>query len=101
MARTPGRRFTNRGGRNGRPRRSRRTGCLLWLIVLLILLVVLSLLFGGFHKGTKAGGILPPAPPRLTAAAWPGRPAFEPRVLIEGDPLQVPLRRSPARTVAR
>ena len=75
MARARGRRFTNRGGRNGRPRRSRRTGCLLWLIGLLILLVVLSVLFGGFQKGTKAGGVPPPAPARVTAAAWPAIPA--------------------------
>ena len=41
----------------GRRRRfGRPAGCLLWLIALLALLILLSALFGGFQKGTKAGG---------------------------------------------
>ena len=34
--------------------RSRLSGCLLWILLLIALLIVASLLFGGFHKGTKA-----------------------------------------------
>lgn len=55
----PGR---SRGRRHGRPR-ARLTGCLLWIFVLFLLLIILSLLFGGFHKGTKADG--------AGATAWP------------------------------
>jgi hypothetical protein len=37
-------------------RRRRAVGCLLWLATLLLVLLVLSLLFGGFRRGTGAGG---------------------------------------------
>jgi hypothetical protein len=41
--------------------RRRRVRSLAWAVgLVLLLLVLLSLLFGGFHKGTKAG-IGPPA----------------------------------------
>jgi hypothetical protein len=57
-----------RSGRRWRPR-TRAGGCLLWILVVIIVLIVLSLLFGGFQKGTKAGGL--GAPPRVPAAAAP------------------------------
>jgi ABC-type lipoprotein release transport system permease subunit len=38
-------------------RRSRATGCLLWIIGLIIVLIVLSVLFGGFQKGSRVGGM--------------------------------------------
>jgi hypothetical protein len=53
----------------GRPRR-RLTGCLLWIVGLIVVLVILSLLFGGFQKGTKAGG--DGDPPVPVTAAGPG-----------------------------
>ena len=53
--------------RSGRRPRRRRTGCLLWILAVIIVLVVLSLLFGGFQKGTKAGGLGRPAPVLVTA----------------------------------
>jgi hypothetical protein len=34
----------------------------LWILGLIIVLIILSLLFGGFQKGTKAGGEGVPAP---------------------------------------
>jgi hypothetical protein len=37
--------------------RSRAAGCLLWVVLLIVILIVLSLLFGGFQKGTKVGGL--------------------------------------------
>jgi hypothetical protein len=37
--------------------RSRAGGCLLWILLLIVILIVLSLMFGGFRKGTKAGGL--------------------------------------------
>jgi hypothetical protein len=48
-------------------RRVGARGCLLWLLGVVILLLVLSLLFGGFQKGTKAGGGVP-APVSVTAS---------------------------------
>ena len=42
-------------------------GCLLRLLGLVIVLLVLSLLFGGFQKGTKAGGAGAPAPVSIPA----------------------------------
>jgi len=55
--------YPGRPWHNG-PRRPRRrlTGCLLWILGLIIILVILSLLFGGFQKGTKAGGAGLPTP---------------------------------------
>jgi hypothetical protein len=47
-------------GRRERPR-SRLAGCLLWILALIVLLIILSLLFGGFHKGTRVGDG-PPSP---------------------------------------
>jgi hypothetical protein len=41
--------------------RSRAAGCLLWIVLLIVILVVLSVLFGGFQKGTKTGGLGPMA----------------------------------------
>lgn len=57
--------------RSGGRSRRRLTGCLLWILVVLIVLIVLSLLFGGFQKGTKAGGLGRPAPVLVTAAPAP------------------------------
>jgi hypothetical protein len=61
--------FRRRMG-SGRPRRqrSRLAGCLLWLLALIVALVILSLLFGGFQKGTRAGGDGAPVPFPVTAA---------------------------------
>ncbi len=53
--------------RSRRPR-SRLAGCLLWLLALIVALVILSLLFGGFRKGTRAGGNGAPVPSSATAA---------------------------------
>ena len=51
-----------RGGHRGERRpRTRLVGCLLWILALVVVLIILSLLFGGFHKGTKAG-MSPPRP---------------------------------------
>jgi hypothetical protein len=68
--------------RSGRRPRRRLTGCLLWILAIIIVLVILSLFFGGFQKGTKAGGLGRPAPvpvaarvsvaPRVPVAAGPG-----------------------------
>ena len=52
--------------RQGR-RKIRARGCLLWLLALVVVLLALSLMFGGFQKGTKAGGAGAPAP--VSAAA--------------------------------
>ena len=41
---------------------------MLWFLVLLAILIVVALLFGGFRKGTRTGG-LGPAPARITQAA--------------------------------
>jgi hypothetical protein len=58
-----------RGPLGSRPRRhGRLAGCLLWLLGLIIVLIILSLLFGGFHKGTKASGAGLPVPFSVTAA---------------------------------
>jgi cytochrome c-type biogenesis protein CcmH/NrfF len=45
------------GERQARRPRSRAVGCLLWSAVAIVVLIVLSLMFGGFQKGTKAGGL--------------------------------------------
>jgi hypothetical protein len=57
-----------RTGSGPRPPRRRLAGCLLWIVGLIVVLVILSLLFGGFQKGTKAGGDGGPAPVPVTAA---------------------------------
>ena len=41
-------------------------GCLLWVLGILVILVILSLMFGGFQKGTKAGGARVLVPYSLT-----------------------------------
>ncbi len=66
--------FDGLGRRRVRSRRPRRrlAGCLLWILAVIIVLIVLSLLFGGFQKGTKAGGAGSPVPPRVTATATGG-----------------------------
>ncbi|HEY7147351.1 MAG TPA: hypothetical protein VH637_24140 [Streptosporangiaceae bacterium] len=48
--------------------RSRASGCLLWILGLIIILIILSVLFGGFQKGTKVGGLAPLAHPPATTA---------------------------------
>jgi hypothetical protein len=60
MPERPRRRMSS-GRRPWWPRR-RLTGCLLWILGLIVVLVILSLMFGGFQKGTKAGGAGLPAP---------------------------------------
>jgi hypothetical protein len=54
-----GRRDRHRDGYRDRRRwpRSRAGGCLLWILLLIVILIVLSLMFGGFRKGTKTGGL--------------------------------------------
>jgi hypothetical protein len=44
-----------RGGGDGR--RIRARGCLLWVLLVIVVLIILSLMFGGFQKGTKSGGL--------------------------------------------
>jgi hypothetical protein len=56
-----------RSRRRWRPRR-RLSGCLLVVLVLIIVLIALSVLFGGFQKGTRTGGLGPAAPVRISAA---------------------------------
>ncbi|HEX3925038.1 MAG TPA: hypothetical protein VHY31_22335 [Streptosporangiaceae bacterium] len=38
------------------------------MLVLIIVLIALSVLFGGFQKGTKTGGLGPAPPVRISAA---------------------------------
>jgi hypothetical protein len=56
--------YRSRGAR--RPRRrwpqSRAGGCLLLVLLVIVVLIILSLMFGGFQKGTKSGGLGPPGP---------------------------------------
>jgi hypothetical protein len=54
-------------------RRGRMLGCLLWLLTLAAVLLVLALLFGGFHRDTKTGGLGVPGPVPAQLAAAPGR----------------------------
>jgi hypothetical protein len=51
----------------------RRLGCALWLLTLVVVLLVLSLLFGGFHRGTKTGGLGAPHPVAAPLAPAPVR----------------------------
>jgi cytochrome c-type biogenesis protein CcmH/NrfF len=52
-----------RGARRERVRsarrrpRSRAGNWLLWILLVIVILIVLSLMFGGFRKGTKVGGL--------------------------------------------
>ena len=50
-------RWLTRPGPQRPRRRNRLTGCLFWILGLVLVLLILSLLFGGFRKGTKAGGM--------------------------------------------
>jgi len=51
---------------------SRAGGCLLWIVLLIVVLIVLSVLFGGFQKGTKTGGIGPiAAGPMIVGTNFP------------------------------
>jgi hypothetical protein len=60
---------SSRGRSPGRTTwRRPKGGCLLWVLGLLVILVILSLMFGGFQKGTKAGGARVLAPYSVTAA---------------------------------
>jgi hypothetical protein len=45
---------TRRSGRTRR--RSRPVGCMIWVIAIFVVLLVLSILFGGFHQGTRSSG---------------------------------------------
>lgn len=52
-------------------RRSRPVGCMIWVIAIFIVLLVLSILFGGFHQGSKASGGTPGTSVSLAlAAGW-------------------------------
>jgi cell division septal protein FtsQ len=63
-----------------RRRRGRRLlGCFLWLLTLLAVLLVLSVLFGGFHRGSKAGDREIRAVPVTAAAVGPGGRQEDPR----------------------
>jgi hypothetical protein len=53
-------------------RRGRALGCMLWLLTLAVVLLVLSLLFGGFHRGTRTGGLGAPHPVTALLARAPG-----------------------------
>ena len=57
-------------------RRRRTMGCLLWLLTLAVVLLVLSLLFGGFQRGTKTGGVRPLTP--VTAQLATAQASLEP-----------------------
>jgi hypothetical protein len=66
-------------------RRVRVRGCLLWLLGLVVVLLVLSLLFGGFQKGTKAGGAGAPAPVSVTAKHQADEGTRDPGHLVQPD----------------
>jgi hypothetical protein len=57
-----------RSSRGRRTWRRPKGGCLLWVLGLLVILVILSLMFGGFQKGTKAGGARVLVPYSVTTA---------------------------------
>ena len=57
------------GARRRRWPRSRAGGCLLWVLLLIVVLIVLSVMFGGFQKGTKSGGLAPLAPLATTSTS--------------------------------
>ena len=68
-------RFGRREGYGGRRRRwprSRAGGCLLWIVALIVILIVLSVLFGGFQKGTKEGGLGHASAPVAVSLYLPG-----------------------------
>ena len=56
-------------GSGSRPRRGRRLGCLLWILGVIGILILLSLVFGGFQKGTKVGGLGAPVPFSFSAVS--------------------------------
>ena len=53
--------YGSRGPRRRWPQ-SRAGGCLMLVLLLIAALIILSLMFGGFQKGTKSGGLGPPGP---------------------------------------
>jgi hypothetical protein len=53
--------YGSRGPRRRRPQ-SRAGGCLLLVLLLIVVLIILSVMFGGFQKGTKSGGLAPLGP---------------------------------------
>jgi hypothetical protein len=57
-------------------RRRRALGCALWVLTLAVVVLVLSLLFGGFQRGQKTGGLGPAGP--VTAQVAPARTSPEP-----------------------
>jgi ABC-type Fe3+ transport system permease subunit len=68
--RPPRTRRSGRTGRSGRTRRrSRPVGCMIWVIAIIIVLLVLSILFGGFHQGSRASGPAGRTSVSLTLAA--------------------------------
>ena len=40
------------------------------VLLVIVVLIILSLMFGGFQKGTKSGGLGPFGPGPLAAALW-------------------------------
>ena len=70
MARSYGGRASQR--RQPRRRMGRLRGCLVWILALLVVLLVLSLLFGGFQRGTRAGGTAPVRPVTSSVTRAPG-----------------------------
>ena len=53
--------YGSRGPRRRWPQ-SRAGGCLMLVLLLIVALIILSLMFGGFQKGTKSGGLAPLRP---------------------------------------
>jgi hypothetical protein len=62
-----------------RHRRHRAVGCALWVLTLLIVLLVLSILFGGFHRGSRDGsGTAHLVQPAVAQHGAPARTAWRP-----------------------
>lgn len=68
------------GRRYGWPRRgrSRPAGCLMWVVGLIIVLIILAVLFGGFQKGSKVGGLGRLSPSQAAGQAAGFLPAQSP-----------------------
>ena len=60
--------YGSRGPRRRWPQ-SRAGGCLLLVLLAIVVLIIFSLMFGGFQKGTKSGGLPPMC---ATCASAPG-----------------------------